>query len=185
MSSHPMQIAPAAHRGLQQVVQISAPPLGASKPAPNEYTCPMDPEVRQQGPGDCPKCGMALEPAVAALPVTKTEYTCPMHPEIVRDAPGICPICGMALEPRTVSGGEEKNPELVSMTRRFWVCVALTIPILIVAMADLFPGVAGLMQIASPRDLAVDRICSGDSGGALGRAGRFSCAAGDRWLRAI
>jgi len=62
-----------------------------------EYTCPMDPEVRQKGPGACPKCGMALEPVDVAS-VTKTEWTCPMHPEIVRDAPGSCPICGMALE---------------------------------------------------------------------------------------
>src|SRR2546422_979257 len=48
-----------------------------------------------------------------------SEYTCPMHPEIVRDQPGTCPIGGMALEPRTVSLAEEKNPELVDMTRRF------------------------------------------------------------------
>ena len=73
-----------------------------------EYTCPMDPEVRQIGPGTCPKCGMALEPTSAA-PATRTEWTCPMHPEIVRDAPGACPICGMALEPRTVTL-EDRNP---------------------------------------------------------------------------
>ena len=113
MSAHPVQIAPAATHGASQpVVKIAAIPAAARKAASNEYTCPMDPEVRQQGPGDCPKCGMALEPVVAALPATKTEYTCPMHPEIVRDAPGSCPICGMALEPRTVSVEEEKNPEL-------------------------------------------------------------------------
>ncbi|MGH6960739.1 MAG: heavy metal-binding domain-containing protein, partial [Dongiaceae bacterium] len=64
------------------------------------YTCPMHPEVRQEGPGACPDCGMALEPALAA-PATRIEYTCPMHPEIVQDHPGNCPICGMALEPRT------------------------------------------------------------------------------------
>ena len=74
-----------------------------------EYTCPMDPEVRQIGPGACPKCGMALEP-VSAAPLTKTEWTCPMHPEIVRDEPGSCPICGMALEPRVVTL-DEQNPE--------------------------------------------------------------------------
>ena len=49
-----------------------------------EYVCPMDPEVSRMGPGACPKCGMALEPAVPAAVTTKTEYTCPMHPEIVR-----------------------------------------------------------------------------------------------------
>jgi Cu+-exporting ATPase len=117
----------------------------------NEYTCPMDPEVRQQGPGDCPKCGMALEPATISLPATKTEYTCPMHPQIVRDAPGSCPICGMALEPRTVTAAEEKNPELVDMTRRFWISAALTIPLLIIAMSDLLPGVGKLMGGESPK----------------------------------
>ncbi len=152
MSANPVQIAPAAaHSALQPVVKIAAVPGAVRKTASNEYTCPMDPEVRQQGPGDCPKCGMALELLVAALPVTKTEYTCPMHPQIMRDAPGSCPICGMALEPRTVSVEEEQNPELASMTRRFWVSVALTIPILVVAMADVVPGLSALMQFASPR----------------------------------
>jgi Cu+-exporting ATPase len=152
MSAHPTQIAPAAaHGAMQTSVKISAIPDAAGKAPSNEYTCPMDPEVRQQGPGDCPKCGMALEPLVATLPATKTEYTCPMHPEIIRDAPGSCPICGMALEPRTVTVAEEQNPELAGMTRRFWVSVALTIPILVLAMADLVPGLSALMLIASPR----------------------------------
>ncbi len=152
MSAKPIQIAPAvAHSAAQPVVQIAAAPSAARKNASNEYICPMDPEVRQQGPGDCPKCGMALEPSIAALPMEKTEYTCPMHPEIVRDAPGDCPMCGMALEPRTVSVAEEKNPELVDMTRRFWVCVALTIPILIVAMSDIIPGISAQMKFVSPR----------------------------------
>jgi len=152
MSAHPVQIAPAAGHGASQAfVKVAPASAAARKAAVNEYTCPMDPEVRQQGPGDCPKCGMALEPLVALLPATKTEYTCPMHPEIVRDAPGSCPICGMALEPRTVSADEEKNPELARMTRRFWVCVALTIPILVIAMADLVPWLPALMRFASPR----------------------------------
>ncbi len=111
----------------------------------------MDPEVRRQGPGDCPKCGMALEPVVATAPATKTEYTCPMHPQIVRDKPGSCPICGMALEPRTVTAEEEKNPELVNMTRRLWICTVLTIPILLVAMSDFMPSMSPLMRLASPR----------------------------------
>jgi Cu+-exporting ATPase len=103
-----------------------------------EYTCPMDPEVRQKGPGACPKCGMALEP-VDAAPVTKTEWTCPMHPEIVRDAPGACPICGMALEPRVVTI-EESNPELEDMTRRFWWSAAITVPILAFMISEFVPG---------------------------------------------
>ncbi|WP_447984723.1 heavy metal translocating P-type ATPase [Nitrospira sp. Nam74] len=104
-----------------------------------EYTCPMDPEVRQQGPGACPKCGMALEPAEFTAPPTRTEYTCPMHPEVVRSEPGQCPICGMALEPRTVMA-EEVNPELVDMTRRFWISFALTAPILALMISEMLPG---------------------------------------------
>jgi Cu+-exporting ATPase len=63
-----------------------------------------------------------------------------MHPEIVRDQPGACPICGMALEPRTVTATEEENPELRSMSRRFWVSAILTIPLLGIGMADMLPG---------------------------------------------
>jgi len=96
----------------------------------------MCPEVRETKPGACPSCGMALE---ADVPVAskRTEYTCPMHPEIVRPEPGSCPICGMALEPRTVSAVAtiEENPELRDMTRRFWVSLALTAPLMAIAMA--------------------------------------------------
>ncbi len=153
VSARPIQIAPAAPHGAAPAAAKSAAPApAANKTASDEYTCPMDPEVRQQGPGDCPKCGMALEPAIVGLPATKTEYTCPMHPEIVRDAPGECPICGMALEPRTVQAAEEANPELTAMTRRFWVSAALTIPILAVAMSDLVPILSRHMHFASPRD---------------------------------
>jgi len=104
------------------------------------YICPMDPEVRESKPGACPKCGMALERAVAAAPLTKTQYVCPMHPEIVRDEPGSCPICGMALEPRTVSLEDEPNPELVDMTRRFWISAVLTLPIALLALTEFFPS---------------------------------------------
>jgi Cu+-exporting ATPase len=149
ISAQPIQIAPA--KPLSAQVSHGATGATSQKTASNEYTCPMDPEVRQAGPGDCPKCGMALEPVIAAPPATKIEYTCPMHPQIVRDAPGPCPICGMTLEPRTVNAAEEKNPELVSMTHRFWVSVALTIPILVVAVADVLPGLRALEQFASPR----------------------------------
>ncbi len=72
-----------------------------------------------------------------------TTYTCPMHPEIVRDRPGACPICGMALEPVAVLTEEEpEDPELVDMTRRFWICLALTIPLLLLSMAEMIPGFA-------------------------------------------
>jgi Cu+-exporting ATPase len=63
-----------------------------------------------------------------------------MHPEIVRPSPGACPICGMALEPRTVTAVEEDNPELRDMTRRFWISLALTVPLLVIAMTDMLRG---------------------------------------------
>ena len=113
-----------------------------------ENTCPMHPDVRQQGPGPCPDCGMALEPVTVA-PVTKTKWTCPMHPEIVRDAPGSCPICGMALEPRTVTIEEPPNPELVDMSRRFRISAVLTAPLLAGAMGGFMPGWLEL-ALASP-----------------------------------
>jgi len=100
------------------------------------YVCPMCPEVRETKPGACPSCGMTLEPEMPAVSA-RTEYTCPMHPEIVRSEPGSCPICGMALEPRTVSVAEPENPELRDMTRRFWVSLVLTAPLLAIAMVSM------------------------------------------------
>ncbi|CAN5407806.1 copper-translocating P-type ATPase [soil metagenome] len=104
-----------------------------------EYVCPMDPEVHQTGPGSCPKCGMALEPATITAPPTRTDFTCPMHPQISRQEPGNCPICGMTLEPRETTA-EEVNPELVDMTRRFWISVALAVPLLALMVSDLLPS---------------------------------------------
>jgi len=105
------------------------------------FTCPMHPEVENPGPGSCPKCGMALEPAIYT-PQSQTKYTCPMHPEIVSDQPGSCPICGMALEPTTVALTDEENPELVDMRRRFWVSVTLAVPVFLLGMSDLIPGIS-------------------------------------------
>ncbi len=67
-------------------------------------------------------------------------YTCPMHPQIARQGPGSCPICGMALEPRTATAEDEKNPELASMSRRFWVSAALSLPVFLLGMSDFLPG---------------------------------------------
>jgi Cu+-exporting ATPase len=103
------------------------------------YVCPMCPEVREPKPGACPSCGMALETELP-LATTRTEYTCPMHPEIVRAAPGSCPACGMALEPRTVTAAPEENSELRDMTRRFWISLALTAPLMLIDMYQMMPG---------------------------------------------
>jgi P-type Cu+ transporter len=125
-------------------------PTEARKQA-GAYVCPMDPEVRENAPGPCPKCGMALEREAV-------EYTCPMHPEIVRDRPGNCPICGMVLEPRIAAGAHrEDDSELRSMTRRFWVGAALTLPLLALSMwgmaessplRNFFPSGMAWLQLA-------------------------------------
>jgi P-type Cu+ transporter len=138
--------------GSRDLVPLTAPAQTAAT-APRSgaiYTCPMDPEIRQDHPGACPRCGMALEAEIPLAPASRLEYTCPMHPEIVRPGPGSCPICGMALEPRTVTAAEPENPELTLMSRRFWVCAALTVPILILGMADMLPGMP-LSHALSPR----------------------------------
>src|SRR5262249_55494102 len=124
-----------------QLVQLGAMPpkkVEAPAPAPSQhgvvYVCPMCPEVRESKPVPCPKCGMALEPQ-------GVEYTCPMHPEIVRSAPGTCPICGMALEPRTaVAMHVEDDSELRSMSRRFWVGVAFSVPLIVLSMWGMRAG---------------------------------------------
>ena len=131
------------------------------------YICPMHPEVRDVEKSDCPICGMFLKhedevakddshdschgkgsSEVKSIRGGKydkvpddykgTVYICPMHPE-VRDVENSgCPICGMALEPETVTIGEEDTSELDDMTRRFWVCTVLTIPLFLYAMSDMF-----------------------------------------------
>jgi P-type Cu+ transporter len=82
----------------------------------------------------------ARAPARAAAGAT---YVCPMHPEVEQDGPGDCPICGMALEPKVASAGAPDDRELRAMTRRFWICLALTLPTLVLAMAEMLPGLAG------------------------------------------
>ena len=78
-----------------------------------------------------------------------TIWTCPMHPQIRRDAPGSCPICGMALEPLEPTAEEQANPELIDMSRRFWVSTALTLPILILVMSAEILGIELLPMRAS------------------------------------
>ncbi len=68
---------------------------------------------------------------------TSREYTCPMHPEVVQQGPGSCPICGMALEPKEITAEAEDDSELRLMTQRFWICLALTIPELVLAMGPM------------------------------------------------
>src|SRR5262249_45404265 len=68
------------------------------------------------------------------------EYVCPMDPDVLAHEPGPCPICGMALEPRRIALDSGPNPELVGMTRRFWIALALSVPVFVVTMADMATG---------------------------------------------
>jgi len=125
---------PANHQHDHVVAIAGGVPESKFVPEDVIYTCPMHPEVEQKGPGDCPSCGMSLEPKEPVSFTSRVQYTCPMHPEIVRGEPGDCPICGMALEPMTVTIEEEEDPELKDMTRRFWISVLLTAPVVMLAM---------------------------------------------------
>lgn len=113
-------------------------PSADSKTSKNDiYTCPMHPEIRQNQPGICPKCGMTLE----KIPKPSSHnviYTCPMHPEIQQDQPGLCPICGMTLEPKEATI-EVDDSEYRDMLHRFWIGAILTIPVFILATSKMFP----------------------------------------------
>jgi len=116
----------------------STPPGTAPVASGTRYTCPMHPEIVRDAPGSCPKCGMTLVPILeaAARAAAAAEYTCPMHPEVRSPQPGSCPKCGMALVP--VAGtGEADDSELRDLTRRLWAGVALSIPLVVLAMSPM------------------------------------------------
>ena len=97
----------------------------------------------------------ASPPAKTAAPRSSagTIYTCPMHPQVRQSAPGNCPICGMALEPVTPTAAEGESPELRDMTRRFWVALVLSLPLLLLAMGEGIPGfdLAGAIEQLAAR----------------------------------
>lgn len=101
----------------------------------------MCPGVESDKPGDCPKCGMALERNPSWKSTSKILYTCPMHPEVVQEQPGDCPKCGMPLEPMTAAkddeddGGEERD-----LRRRLSISAVLALPVFVLAMAHIVPG---------------------------------------------
>ena len=105
----------------------------------DQYYCPMlcEGDKKYLKPGDCPVCGMHLVKE-QKLKTNSIEYTCPMHPEIVRSEPGSCPICGMDLVPRIIQkDNEEEEAAYKAMLKRFWVATVLTIPVFIIAMAEM------------------------------------------------
>ena len=114
----------------------------AESPQPGKkYFCAMCKGVESDTPGSCARCGMALQRNPAFLEPSKIIYTCPMHPQIQQDRPGNCPICGMTLEPKTIGvGDEEEQHEVKSLSRKFWIALVLTIPVLIIAMGHAVPG---------------------------------------------
>jgi P-type Cu+ transporter len=147
-------VAPAAMGGMHEHCNGNSLHSGAAvKPSMTaKYFCPMCPGVESDQPDDCPKCGMALErnPARVAPAGGKTIYTCPMHPEIEQDHPGDCPKCGMPLEPKTASAEPEDDGEARALARKFWIGVALTIPVLFLAMGEWIPGLQIEQWISKP-----------------------------------
>ena len=106
-----------------------------------KYFCPMCPGEESDKPGDCPKCGMALERNPAWKAAAKTIYTCPMHPEVQQDHPGDCPKCGMVLEPvQTAQDDADDGSEEQDLRGRLWIASVLTLPVFILAMAHLIPA---------------------------------------------
>jgi Cu+-exporting ATPase len=118
-------------------------PAPATDAKPGQFICPMCPGIVSDVPGDCPKCGMPLEqvPPEVFGPVV---YTCPMHPEVEEDHPGDCPKCGMALEPKAVesAGDLHARKEIRDLSRKFWIGLALTVPVFLLAMLPMLPGVS-------------------------------------------
>lgn len=122
--------------------KFEADPAKYTKPA-GEHACCAKPTAADEG-GSCHAHGHAPHGAPAVDPMTVpagSKWTCPMHPEIIRDGPGSCPICGMALEPMMPSADAGPNPELIDMTRRFWIGAALALPVLALEMGRHFLGV--------------------------------------------
>jgi heavy metal translocating P-type ATPase len=110
------------------------------KDSSGEYYCPMrceDDKVYNE-PGDCPVCGMHLKKEENTSG-SKNVYTCPMHPEVKQDNPGDCPKCGMTLVPEKGEETSDEEKAYKKMAKKFWIALALTIPVFIIAMSEFVP----------------------------------------------
>ena len=104
----------------------------------SDFFCPMCEGVESDSPGECPICGMALEPTRAPTIDRKIIYSCKTHPAVAQKEPGECPECGRPLEPQwAASEGLESDPELRMLTSRFWVSALLCLPIVILSMGPM------------------------------------------------
>ena len=105
------------------------------------FYCPMhcEGDKTYDKPGDCPVCGMDLVEEVNLSATTSEQWTCPMHPEVIKDESGSCPICGMDLVPMEPDlSAEEKSYK--KLLKKFWIAVAFTLPIFIIAMSEMIPN---------------------------------------------
>lgn len=104
------------------------------------YYCPMhcEGDKTYDQPGNCPVCGMDLVEEQNISATAGGQWTCPMHPEIIKNKAGSCPICGMELVPMQPDlSAEEKTYQ--KLLRKFWIAVAFTLPIFIIAMSEMLP----------------------------------------------
>jgi Cu2+-exporting ATPase len=113
----------------------------AKQSSSGTFYCPMhcEGDKTYDKPGDCPVCGMDLVEEAKTSTSSATEYTCPMHPEVIRDEPGSCPICGMDLVPKEADESAE-NKSYKKLLKKFWIAVAFTLPIFIIAMSEMIPN---------------------------------------------
>ena len=112
----------------------------AQMPKGATYYCPMhcEGDKTYDEPGDCPVCGMDLV-AEASSTIPSVKFTCPMHPEVISDDPGACPKCGMDLVPLEADDSEE-NKNYKSLLNKFWIALAFTFPIFLIAMSEMIPN---------------------------------------------
>ena len=117
----------------------------------DKYYCTMlcEGDKTYPEPGDCPVCGMHLK-KVEKAGISKIIYTCPMHPEIRQDHPGSCPKCGMTLVPEKGADTNEEEIAYKKMAKKFWIALALSIPVFIIAMSEMIPFL-NLEAIASKK----------------------------------